>query len=304
MLATSGSGRTTMYVINGIGYVPIHKWQRQDAIDTESAMRYQVRGSSVCVARQEACESLRPPPHSSRTRKRAQWRKTLDFASTYNGTRLIFGQVLAHHGYMPSQTPEALAAYNAWVRELAANHSDLGVEVFDGRALVEHAFSPDGVHYRSHDNVALAQVLLNVLAKGPQRARTRPANVSRARPGRWRDGPQRSYYEQDDVDPGAAWFLGRDFDLRGCRCFPQWRAMLEANATARVCHCRGWCPPHVTPAYLTHEHGACSIDMRSQDPTHTCKHECRGGVAQWGDTPCWRLGCPLPEDRCTNCKRS
>ena len=67
ILSTSGDGRATIYAVNGIGYVPDAKAAVQDRIDTVAALRY-------------------------------QWSKSLRAAAKYNGTRLIFGTVLAHYG--------------------------------------------------------------------------------------------------------------------------------------------------------------------------------------------------------------
>ena len=39
---------------------------------------------------------------------------------------------------MPCQSREALAWYNDWIRALARDNADLGIEVFDGRALTSN----------------------------------------------------------------------------------------------------------------------------------------------------------------------
>ena len=276
--AGGNGGLATMYVVNGIGYIPPREHPRQDRIDTEQALRF-------------------------------QWGKTLRYGAKYNRTRLVFGTVLAHHGTFPCQAPEGLAAYNAWIKELAANNSDLGVAVFDGAALTPHAYSRDSVHFLSHENVMLAQLLLNFVDKPPKRARTRPTELDRTPPRtgrRYRDGPQTTLYNQEGVHPDMRWWLGPEYELRACRCFADWRSRAAANASAPVCHCRGMCPPHVTPEYLTHYTGGCGVRLDAQVPSHVCSLRCGDGSRppEWQAEGCGDGGCgyPEPAGRCRDCK--
>jgi hypothetical protein len=280
--AAGEGGLATIYVANGIGYIPERDDPVQDRIDTRQAWRF-------------------------------QWSKSLGYATKYARTRLIAGTVLAHHGTFPCQTPEGLAAYNDWVREVVvANNSDLGVELFDGAPIMRHVYSRDNVHYLSHENVLLAQLLLNYVDKPPKRRRTRPAAVDRSPPAKgrlWRDGPQTTMYDQEGVHPAMKWWVGPQYELRGCRCFPDWARRQAANASAPVCHCRGWCPPSVTPEYLTHYTGGCGgVRLDVPLPTHQCSAVCgRDGP---GKPPRWQAeqcstagGCghPEPPGRCRDC---
>lgn len=278
----------TLYASNGIGYAPIPDNPVQDALETDMAWR-------------------------------GQWRHTLEAARNHAATRVILGTVGCHEGRLASQKPQPIAAYNAWVKQMARNHSrELGVELLDVAAFTRGLLSVDGIHFHSHDNVALAQVLLNLLAEAPPSVvlAARPGARDRRRPGAlWRDGPHTLSLDQADVDPATRWFIGEEFELRGCRCFPDWQARSAANSSASVCHCRGWCPPRVTPHFLTHETAGCQDkhDLRLDRPQGGyCLYDCRRhhpaegvweahGVCTLKERP--RCAHPEADDTCTNCKR-
>jgi hypothetical protein len=284
--AAANGGRVTIYQSNGIGYLPAPT-APQDRIDTVAAYKQ-------------------------------SWGPTLERVARYNGTRLLVGTVLAHHGFYPCQTREALDVYNDWLRSIALNNSDLDVDVFDGRRLTAELLSFDMVHFLSHDNVFLAQVLLNFLSKGGGddgesrgrgrgrgRGRTRPAQVSLPdlghRPLTFRDFPEYTLYQQEAVPwPSTPWktptemdfWIAPEYDLRGCKCYKNWRQRVGTNTS--ICHCKGWCPPAVTPETLTYDlYPGCvsqtngyPLSDRSGGARLTCMYTCRDGKSEWEHANC------------------
>lgn len=242
------NGGATWYHSNGIGYIPDQN-KPENRIDTETAFRL-------------------------------SWNKTITYATQYNNTRLIFGTVLAHEGTYPCQKREGLDAYNDWLKSIAAEHKDLGIELFDGRKIMQEMASYDLVHFLSHDNVFLAQLFLNVLAKGPQHKRTRPAVVNVPIKGKhFRDFPLQFLYDQTGLpvheppyanEPETSWYVGPEYDLRGCRCYKDWMNRMGTNTS--ICHCHGWCPPHVNPIMLTEQFPTSCRDGGYADCFYTCKN--------------------------------
>jgi len=274
------SRSATVYQSNGLGYIPPASL-RQDRLDTAEAYMQ-------------------------------SWGKLVDLTARFQATRAIFGTVLAHNGRRPCQTRAALDEYNAWLRLVAANNSHLGIEVLEGRTLMEGLPSRDSVHFSSHDNVFLAQVLLNVLAAGPQKARNQAADMAHDRSAQWRDFPASTLSGQDGIPliaepwmqengPETSWFVDPEYDLRRCRCFKDWRARQHQP----VCHCGGgWCPAIVTPHTLTYNTEGCGVDLADTRQNRTCFMRCASGP---DSAPLWvveecrptgadgvNLGDPLP----------
>jgi len=226
ILSSSDNGRSTVYSSEGFGWLS-HPYASARDIDTAEAMR-------------------------------STWAPLLNLSAAHGGTRLLVGTVMAQRGAMgyPAQEPASLARYNDWLRRLAQG---AGLELLEGAALTAGRFSRDGVHYGSHDNVAFAQVLLNVLAadaRGRQAAGARehaaPAPAP-ARPGAapWAHGLRRFFRRGPTPHPGLVAWLSPSLHLRGCRCWRDWRSRSAANASASLCWCRGACPPEVSPEFLT-----------------------------------------------------
>lgn len=152
------------------------------------------------------------------------------------------------------------------------------------------------VHFLSHDNVFLAQLLLNVISKGPQKRRTRPAAVSRpaAPAGQWADFAPIRYWQQEDVGDSAtpwtspnpsAWWVGPEYDLRRCRCYMDWERRAAADPSASVCHCGKWCPSYVTPPFLTYNTSECGTNTADPAPYQACYFDCFRRVG-WEPGPC------------------
>ena len=279
--AAAAGPLVTIYASNGIGFIPDPKDPVQDELLANVAWR-------------------------------EMWNKSLTAARRHAATRLIFGTVGAHEGTMKSQTPQAIAKYNEWLRGKAAEHSDL-VELLDVAAFTRGLPSQDGIHFMSHDNVALAQLLLNLLAESPPPAvlAQRAGAADRRRPGAiFRDGPLILYHDQRGVDEATSWYVGSEYELRGCRCYPDWQARAARNASASLCHCRGWCPPRVTPETLTRDTAGCQDVSGVKLHTvlgGTCIYDCRGaGGGSWqAEGPSARLPAqPEPSELCRDCKRN
>ena len=254
-----------------------------------------------------------PAALSTQTAMQDSWSPLLAAVGNYSPTRLLVGTLMHPRGSMPQQAPDKLAAYNDWLRRLVSSSADLGLELLDGRQLGVGRFSRDGVHFGAHDNVAYAQVLLNVLDRPPSAPpRTRTALHAREREGLYHHGPLRQYQNQAGADTAQLDWLGEDVDLRGCRCFRDWRERLRVNASASVCHCRGPCKPHVTPELLTYGGGNCTAIGWAHDvdpPVAMCLFTClyweNNGAGAWSGSGCG-VGhldgpCLRPVKRCAAC---
>lgn len=298
LIANSGSGRATIYACEGFAWPP--------------------RNTPGVNDTAEPLNRLSRPAVNTRV-----WWPLLNMTRKYSHTRVIVGTILAKWGNhrTGSQSAESLAEYNGWLKHhVVEGHADLGLELFDGRQLVEGLFSRDDVHYGSHDNVALAQVLLNVLDRPPRRPRTAPAEVDTNPAVTWEHGPHRDllwdsagYVPGEEAVNELVDWVGPHHDLRGCRCWSGWRQMLKRNASASVCWCRDWCPPSVTPDFLSYSlygtPNACPVGgaFKGPSPSAWCEYNCRQGNSAWDGRGCgaaFHRPCSRPVDVCgANCTR-
>ena len=298
LISTSGTGRNTIYASEGFGWVPGHSARFIDPTERKDRLSLSQANGNF-------------------------WHPLLNLTQKYDHTRVIVGTLLAKFGNYPtgSQSKESLAEYNDWLRNSVVGGPlgrSLGLELFDGRQLVEGLHSRDDVHYGSHDNVMLAQVLLNVLDKPPSVTRTAPAAVQRdpSLPyyhGTWKpdDGLWEPPFQRE---AGLLDWLGTDYDLRGCWCWSDWQARLKRNTSASVCYCRTWCPAEITPEWLTYaaKPGCDAQGWLSErdegDPQGLCSFSCRKGGSNWGwkgarcgrDVHSSKL-CTRPAHRCAPC---
>ena len=231
LLETSGNGRVTIYVSEGVSWVPGTGLQGVPA----DAPMDELSKDAVFTA---------------------VFAPIFELAARYPGLRVIVGTSLAvkGDGRFPSQSERAINTYNEWVRKMVREHAHLGVELFDGRRLMEGLYTRDGFHYGSHDNVGLAQVLLNVLDSPPPPAASAPPSVQYpvGEGPPWAHGVPRQFVNPSppENEKLTNW-LGPGTDLRGCECRMDWEAWAGRNQSA--CYCMGnWCPSWVTPPWLTH----------------------------------------------------
>ena len=301
LLYTSGTRASTIFVGDGFGRLPNllgRQGERDDRMSTAWAW-----------------EAIYGP--------------ILNATARYGRTRLLLTTLTPNAGTQQSQTPESLADFNEWLHALARNHSTLGVSVLDTRAALIGTYSRDGVHRGSHDNVALAQLFLNILDSPPAEAERRTARGTDdgllpddPPEPLWLHGPLRNFYAEEMPHvPGLVDFLGPHLDLRSCRCWRDYAARAAANASAPLCYCRGWCPPQITPEFLTYAATTgCTgqgWNFERDDPnlvgSALCGFSCVANRAhqkspRFEGEPCGAASssgrlCVRPQQRCAPCSR-
>jgi hypothetical protein len=80
-------------------------------------------------------------------------------------------------------------------------------------------------------------------------------------------------------------YLSEAYNLRQCECLMDWQSL--PSGTPDVCRCRGICPSHVTPAWLTEAAGQALCSLR-EDTGFNCYAECinESEDVKWFAHPC------------------
>lgn len=100
------------------------------------------------------------------------------------------------------------------------------------------------------------------------------------------------------VEPAYMDYVGEEYNLRQCQCLRDWK--IQPPGTS-ICRCRGNCPSHVTPMFLTEAAGQALCSLESPQG-YNCYAECENEKSEnplkWFALPCGKTNTENQQVEC------